>query len=183
MGPETRRKKNISKTGDSGVQKENRTAKTAHSAMNRARREKYRNNEDYRARAKQRARSNYNPKTDPKDRTPKTAHIEPEYKEVVVEGTDEPTYAYVYTIPNLARVLNRTPLTVKRWIQEGTIPKPIITDTARNYKHYSVGEYELLRDFLRRREVGEGLQYFNISQEDDIERLYQRFEGYRKHNV
>jgi hypothetical protein len=101
----------------------------------------------------------------------------------MVQGADEPVYAYVYTIPALAKALNRTVLTVKRWISEGTIPGPIIVDTSRNFRHYSVGEYELLRDFLRRREAGSGIQYFNISQEDDIERLYQRFEGYRKHNV
>lgn len=130
-----------------------------------------------------RSRKAYKPKNDPTHRTPQEEPVEPDYKEVVVQGATDPVYTYVYTIPKLAIALNRTTATVKKWIAEGSIPRPIIRCTSRNYAHYSLGEYKLLRDFLRRRERSEGLQYLGISHAEDIERLHQRFEGYRKTNV
>ena len=123
------------------------------------------------------------PKNDPRQKTPPPDAVEPDYKEVVVQGTEECVFAYVYTIPRLAEALGRSQATVKKWISEGLIPPPIIRDTSRSYAHYSVGEYEIIRSFLKERERTVGLQYLGASHAVDIERLHQQLEGFRKSNI
>ena len=150
---------------------------------NAIRRELYRRNPIYRNKVIKRAREYYVPMNDPTRKTPSSATVEPDYKEVVVQGTEECVYAYVYTVPRLAEALGRSIPTVKKWISEGLIPPPIIRDTSRNYAHYSVGEYEIIRTFLKERERTVGLQYLGASHAVDIERLHQQLEGFRKSNI
>lgn len=69
-------------------------------------------------------------------------------REVRAAGSSRPLYVATYTIPEAARALGKTELTLKKWIEEGMVPEPTLHDTARNYRQYAQPELEAIAAVL-----------------------------------
>lgn len=62
---------------------------------------------------------------------------------------DHPVTVEAYTLPEAADALGVTQITFKKWIQDDLLPEPILTDTVRGYRHYSVGELTVIATVLQ----------------------------------
>lgn len=82
-----------------------------------------------------------------------------------------------FTVPESARALGRTVICIKRWIAEGIIPPPVLRDTSRGYKHYSVGELTTIARELARHE--EEFKYLTVKHTPTIHTLWQSVQAYR----
>ncbi len=102
-------------------------------------------------------------------------------KEVYVDGLDQLYMVECFTIRAAATALGRTELCVKRWIRDGLIPSPILRDTLRHYKNYSVGELTVIA-----REIAEHereFEYFTIKHVFTIEAIWNGIMSYRSRNI
>lgn len=102
-------------------------------------------------------------------------------REVFTPEMDHPVVAEVYTIPEAARAIGRSELTIKRWLMEDLIPGPILTDTVRRYRHYSRGELEIIARILADHE--REFAYYTAKHEQTRHRLMQEIQGYRARRV
>lgn len=149
---------------------------------NAVRREQYANDLEYAERIRQRERANY------RSEHPKKACafasgllLAPTVKEV--RRGDDPTLLYigVYTMKQSAEALGKTMLGFKRWVKEGLIPPPVLTDANRGYLHYSVGELEAIRTELVRHE--HEFSYFTTKHVSTIHRVWTSVQRYRSTGV
>lgn len=88
-----------------------------------------------------------------------------------------PATVEVYTISEAAAALGKSDLTLRRWISEELIPEPVLRDTSRNYKHYSVGELRVLRTLLAEHE--RDYVYYGAQHRDTRIRIEQAVHAYR----
>lgn len=98
-----------------------------------------------------------------------------------VESRDRPVVVEVYTIPEAAKALGRTELTFKRWIAEDLIPEPILIDSVRGYRHYSVGELRVVAGILARHE--REFSYYTRKHSHTRNTIMQRLQAYRARSV
>lgn len=98
-------------------------------------------------------------------------------REVYVGDMDHPVSVEAYTVPEAAKALGRSELTVKRWIEDDLIPEPILADTLRGYRHYSVGELRIIAAELDRH--SREFAYYTTKHQDTRHRIMQRLQGYR----
>lgn len=94
---------------------------------------------------------------------------------------DHPVTADTYTVPEAAHALGKSELTFKRWIAEDLIPEPILTDTVRGYKHYSVGELRVIARVLAEHE--REFAYYTTKHEATKQRIMQGLEGFRRRSI
>lgn len=92
-------------------------------------------------------------------------------------GEEEPYTVRCYTVPEAAKALGKDTLTFKRWIKEGMIPEPVLTDTSRGYAQYSVGELNVVADVLVQHATE--YRYYAKSHDDTRLRLLEELEAYR----
>ena len=102
-------------------------------------------------------------------------------REVVSDDMEYPHVVEAFTLPEAARALGRTELTLKRWIEEDLIPEPILRDTSRNYRQYSAGELQVLARELREHE--REFSYYAMSHTARRERIMQHIFAYRQQHV
>lgn len=98
-------------------------------------------------------------------------------REVEVEGMDYPTSVECFTLPEAAKALGRTELTLKKWIATDMIPAPVLRDTSRGYRHYSVGELRIMARVLAEHERDNA--YYTTGSIYTKERLMQAVHAYR----
>ena len=98
-------------------------------------------------------------------------------REVYAEGGD-PFSTYCYTIPEMARALDRSSLTIKRWIKEGVLPPPVLKDTSRKYSQYAEEEVRLIAECLILHE--QEYTYLSPSHEATVQRIYSVLRAYRE---
>ena len=147
---------------------------------NQARRRLYRNNPEYREQAKERSRKNY------RSRNPKKAKVvdidtgvEPTDKEVYKDGHEDRVICKrVFTIPESAKYLGKSPITFKKWITDRIIPPPIWLDTSYGYYHYDLHELQSIATALRRHE--KDYSYLHHTHDVTINSIWQAIEAYRK---
>lgn len=101
--------------------------------------------------------------------------------EVQIEGVDYPMVIEVYTIPEMAKSLDRSVLTVKKWIKEKMIPPPVIRDTSHGYSRYSRGEVDVIVKCLLEHE--KGYDYLHKTHIWTINRIRECMRQYRLENV
>jgi|PlaIllAssembly_1097288.scaffolds.fasta_scaffold00016_18 hypothetical protein len=94
---------------------------------------------------------------------------------------DFPQVVECYTVPEAARALGKTELTFKRWLKEDLIPEPILRDTQRGYRHYSVGEVTVMARVLSLHE--QSFSYYAQGHTQTREQMMQQMFGYREHFV
>jgi hypothetical protein len=92
-----------------------------------------------------------------------------------------PTVVEAFTVPEAARALGRTELTFKRWIEDDLVPEPILQDTTRGYRQYSIGELRAMARVLAEHETE--YKYYATTHTLTRERLMQAVFGYRANNV
>lgn len=102
-------------------------------------------------------------------------------KEVFTDAMDHPTIAEVYTIPEAAKALGKTPLTIKRWIRDDLIPPPVLLDTIHGYQHYSRGEMEIIAELLG--QYSKDYSYIVSNDNPFVHSVWQRLEHYRRTQV
>jgi len=102
-------------------------------------------------------------------------------REVFVEGMDHPVYAETYTVPEAAKALGRSMLSLKKWINDGIIPPPVLQDTSKGFKQYSAGELEVIRRHvaLHEREFA----YLTNKHDVTIHTIWQAMQAYRATHI
>jgi hypothetical protein len=84
-------------------------------------------------------------------------------------------------MPEAARALGRSEISLKKWIAEGIIPPPILRDTTKGYRHYSIGEMHVLARTLADHE--NAFTYLSNKHTETIHRIWQAMQAYRSRNV
>ncbi len=92
-----------------------------------------------------------------------------------------PQIVEAFTVPEAAAALGRTWLTLKRWIEEDLIPPPILRDTSRNYRQYSVGELNVIARGLQEHE--QEFRYYAATHAATRERIAQHVFAFRQQHV
>lgn len=90
---------------------------------------------------------------------------------------DFPHAVESFTIPQAAEALGRSVATIRRWLEADKLPAPYLTDVAKGYTVYSVGELQVIA-----RTIGQFEQQFSylISENTHIvETLHQAVHAYR----
>lgn len=101
------------------------------------------------------------------------------YRQLYIEGEDEYFYEVdAYTVPEAAVALGRTALTLKRWIKDRLIPQPRLIGGNNYYKHYSVGELQLIADILIDHE--QDYDYLHHTHTTTVNRLWNELDAYRE---
>ena len=102
-------------------------------------------------------------------------------REVITDDMEYPQTVECFTLPEAARALGRTELTLKRWIEDDLIPSPILHDTSRHYRQYSVGELRVLANELQLHE--REFSYYALAHTSRKERIMQHIFAHRQHHV
>lgn len=90
---------------------------------------------------------------------------------------DHPVVVEAFSVPEAAAALGRSELCFKRWIADGIVPPPILSDTVRNYRQYSAGELVVLATELKKHEAE--FRYLSASHSITINAIWQHMQGYR----
>lgn len=102
-------------------------------------------------------------------------------REVTNEDMEYPATVEVYTIPEAARALGRTELTLRRWIADDLVPEPILTDTSYRYRQYSAGELRIIAAQVAIHE--RSFSYYGVAHTNVREQIMQQVFGFRENNV
>ena len=94
---------------------------------------------------------------------------------------DHPVAAEVYTIPESAKAIGKTPLTVKRWIGDNLIPPPVLVDCVNGYRHYSKGELSIIAELLHK--YSRDYSYVVSGDNPFVHSVWQRLEHYRRTSI
>lgn len=95
---------------------------------------------------------------------------------------DVPVYAEVYTIPESAKAIGKTTLTLKRWIGDSMIPAPRLVDCVNSYKHYSKGELQIIAELLN--VYSKDYSYLVAGDENPfVHTVRQRLEHFRRTHI
>lgn len=102
-------------------------------------------------------------------------------REVFIEGMDHPVVVEAFSVPEAAAALGRSELCFKRWVADGLVPPPILSDTVRNYRQYSVGELVVIAEEIKKHEAE--FRYLSASHTHTIHAIWQRMQGYRSTRI
>jgi hypothetical protein len=86
-----------------------------------------------------------------------------------------------YTLPEAAKALGKTELTLKKWIEDDLLPGPILHDTTHNYRQYSVGELRIIARVLAEHE--RDFSYYATTHKQTREHIMQQVFGFREHSI
>lgn len=147
-----------------------------------SRRDQYRTDPSYRENVKAAARSHYR-KENPLKQTRLANGLltEGTQREVMAEDMDHPVMVEAFTLPEAAKALGKAELTFKRWIYEEVVPGPVLHDSYRNYRVYSVGELQLIARIIAVHE--REFAYLSRQHTTVVEQLHQALHGYRAQYV
>lgn len=180
---ETKSRRTFSgRTGIKAGSESERSGAKGHEYNNLRRRKLYANDPGYADRAREASRKTYR-----KDHPLSPSKLanglleEGEQRELYTADMDHPVYVESFTVPQAARALGRSELCLKRWIQEGIVPAPILKDTVRNYNHYSAGELQVIARALRQHEID--FKYLTAKHTATIHALWQGMQAYRATRV
>jgi hypothetical protein len=92
-----------------------------------------------------------------------------------------PATVECFSLPEAAKALGKAELTLKRWVEDDLVPEPVLKDTTRGYRQYSVGELRVIAQVLVEHE--QNYSYYAATHTITKERLYQAVFGYRVHSI
>ena len=90
---------------------------------------------------------------------------------------EHPVTVESFTVPEAARALGRSELTIRKWISADMIPAPILAETTRGYRVYSVGELHAIARVLLDHE--REFSYYREDHTHTITVMQQTLHGYR----
>lgn len=102
-------------------------------------------------------------------------------REVIGPGLGTPRVVESFTIPEAAQALGKTPVTIKKWIKDGMLPAPVLEETVRHHKVYSIGEITAIARVLGEHE--RVYSYYSASHEHTKISIDQSVFGYRQSNI
>lgn len=97
---------------------------------------------------------------------------------------DHPVTAEVFTIPESAKAIGKTQLTLKRWISDELLPSPVLVDCVNGYMHYSRGELEIILKLLQT--YSKDYSYLVSTRAGNnpfVQRVWQELEAYRRQSI
>lgn len=102
-------------------------------------------------------------------------------KEVYTDDMDHPVVAEVYTVPESAKAIGKTTITIKRWISDNLIPAPVLIDCINGYRHYSRGELSIIAELLHK--YSKDYSYIVSVDSPFVHSVQQRLEHYRRTSI
>ena len=102
-------------------------------------------------------------------------------REVTHEDIENPTSVESFTIPEFARAIGKSELTVRRWIEADKIPTPYLRETSKNHRVYSIGEAQVMSRVLQRREAE--FVYLTSTDHLAIAEMHEHMHAYRAHHI
>lgn len=82
-----------------------------------------------------------------------------------------------YSVPEAAKALGRTPLTLKSWIASEMVPPPILADTTYGYMQYSKAELQSIAKVLHKHE--KVFSYLLKTHTDTVNDIYRAVDSCR----
>ena len=98
-------------------------------------------------------------------------------REVTTDDMEYPVTVETFTVAEASEALGKSDLTIRRWIAEEWLPPPVLRDTSRGYRHYSVGELRVIATVLRAHE--REYVYYGAQHAQTRIRLEQAVHAYR----
>lgn len=150
--------------------------------INAARRKQYASDPGYAAKQRQASRATYR-----KDHPLEPSRLsngllhQGQLRELYTDEMDHPVSVEAFTVREAALALGRSELGLKRWISDGIVPPPILLDTVRRYRHYSVGELRTIARVLRDHE--EEFKYLTVKHTPTIHTMWQSIQAYRAMHI
>jgi hypothetical protein len=95
----------------------------------------------------------------------------------VVDGAGDPWTLECYTLREAAEALGRTPLTLRRWMEDGLIPLPAVYDTSHGYRQYLRGDLNAIAKILAKHE--QEYSYLRKEHENTVQLIFAEVERYR----
>lgn len=148
---------------------------------NDARRQQYAVDPGYADRQRQAARQSYRKEHPVVRKLENGLLAQGTLREVTAPDMEYPQVVEAFTLPEAARALGRTELTLKRWIEDDLIPEPILRDTSRGHRQYSVGELRILATQLQEHELESA--YYARTHTARREQVMQHMFAFRQHHV
>lgn len=151
-------------------------------SYSRTRREKYRNDPEFRQKEQSRLRQQYRDKNPRKQgQLSKGLLCDGTQREVVIPGTGDIEVRETFSIAEAAKALGKSAMTIRRWVGDNElIPEPVLEDTVYHHKVYDRGELQLIAEALAAHEA----EFSNLHQShtDTIHRIAQSVDAYRRSN-
>lgn len=146
------------------------------------RRSRYHTDPEFADRARKASRDNHRKNNPlPPSRIADGLLFEGQLREVFSDEMDHPVSVISYTVPEAARALGRSELTFRKWLADDLVPEPILKDTARGYRIYSVGELQSIANILAAHE--REFQYYSTKHETTKHRIFQQVQAYRSRSI
>ena len=149
---------------------------------NAARRKLYADDPEYAERIKQRERAAYwSGRQKPASIRAEGLQVPAVRREVRRGEQEDIHYVDCYTIPECAEAFGMSWLGFRRWVKQGLIPPPILTDTVRGFSLYSRGELETIRIEVVRHE--RDFLYLSVKHTATIERIWRAVQRFRSNHI
>lgn len=160
------------------VEEEGVVVKPGHNEM---RRLMYKHDADYADRQRELSRRSYR-KDNPLPPSPLEGGLLEDgvLREVYTEGVEEVYSTQSYTVPEAARALGKSYITLKRWVRDGLIPAPILRDAHRQHRLYGAGELQEVCRVLAQH--GREFSYYAKMHETTRSELFAAVERHRASN-
>ena len=184
MAPKERNQKNPRRRRRTRGDNQLQTIKGKHD-RNQSRKNQYATDPDYADKQKKAARDNYKA-NNPREisglvRSRGQLLGEGSDKEVDHPDLDAFEVLYCYSIEETAVALDKTALTIRRWVKDQLIPPPIFKEVQYNGAQYSKGELQSIAGVLADHE--REYKYFTNKHDVTINRIWQAVHAYRQHNI
>lgn len=102
-------------------------------------------------------------------------------REITWDECEHPESRETYTIPEFAKAIGRSELTIRRWIEADKLPGPYLRETTRNTRVYSRGELDVILAVLNRH--AQSYQYLTSTSVSAIQEMMEQVQNYRANYV
>ena len=146
---------------------------------NRARRTQYATDQQYRSQQQARARAHYRETTGSTvERRLEDGALAEGTKREVIDTNGDAWVLESYTLREAAEALGRTPLTLRRWIEESLVPEMVLSDSTYGYRQFCRGEMDAMVRVLKSHE--KEYSYLRKEHEKTIQRIFDAVNTYRR---
>ena len=86
----------------------------------------------------------------------------------------------VYSVNRAAKYFGKSNLTLRKWIDQGIIPTPILIDSSRGFKYYTKDELDIIAKVIEKHT--KTYSYILSSHTDVVHEIHNGIEAFRHKN-